>query len=289
MLTSPFRKWVSASIALGGSCLLLIIDAETPIGLAIPFAYILLAPFIVALRNRRVSAVAVFAMSAISFLGLWVSKAGVGAFLTDFYQYDNQLRDAVLNRIMAIILFIAVIWLLRRIQTTQDELHRLSTTDSMTGALNRRRFEELAELERRRAQRNGFPLSILILDIDHFKSVNDRFGHHTGDAAIRMLANVSLATLRPADLFSRWGGEEFVVAMPETNAAGVKKAAERLREMIAAARFEAAGKTHSVTVSIGVTTMLREELSIAHAIGRADRALYRAKQAGRNRVEAEGV
>jgi diguanylate cyclase (GGDEF)-like protein len=158
----------------------------------------------------------------------------------------------------------------------------------LSGALNRRRFEELADLERRRAQRSGAPMSLMLLDIDHFKRVNDQFGHAAGDAAIRMLAKVCKATLRPGDLFGRWGGEEFVIAMPETNAAGAVKAAERLRELLAAARFDANGKPRAITVSIGVAGLQRDELSVDHAIARADRALYRAKEEGRNRVLCEG-
>lgn len=283
----PFSNRAAAAIATAGVLLLLLLDLETPIGLSIPFLYILLAPLVVALRGRIALIAAVAAVSAVSAFGLWFSLIDGGPFGSEGYQYEDFLRDAVINRVIAVALFIAVLTLLRRIQTNQDELHRLSTTDGLTGALNRRRFEELAEVERRRSQRSGAPVSVLVLDIDHFKRVNDQFGHAAGDAALRMLAKTCLATLRPSDLFGRWGGEEFVIAMPEARAAGALKAAERLREILAAARFDANGKPRSITVSIGVATLQRDELTIDHAIARADRALYRAKAAGRNRVEAE--
>ena len=283
----PLSKRTAAAIAIAGAFLLLLLDLETPIGLSIPFLYVLLAPLVVALRGRLAFIAAVAIVSAVSALGLWFSLIDGGPFSAEGYRYEDFLRDAVINRVIAVALFIAVLALLRRIQTNQDELHRLSTTDGLTGALNRRRFEELAEVERRRSQRSGAPVSLMILDIDHFKRVNDQFGHAAGDAAIRMLAKACLATLRPGDLFGRWGGEEFVIAMPETNAAGALKAAERLREILATARFDANGKPRSITVSIGVATLLRDELTIDHAIARADRALYRAKAAGRNRVELD--
>lgn len=278
----------AAAIALGGAALLLLIDLETPIGLAIPFLYVLLAPPIVALRERAALIIAVLIVAAISAIGFWFSLADGGPFAPENYRYDDFLRDAVINRVIAVALFIAVLVLMRRIQINQDELHRLSTTDGLSGALNRRRFEELADLERRRAQRSGAPMSLMLLDIDHFKRVNDQFGHAAGDAAIRMLAKVCKATLRPGDLFGRWGGEEFVIAMPETNAAGAVKAAERLRELLAGARFDANGKPRAITVSIGVAGLQRDELSVDHAIARADRALYRAKEEGRNRVLCDG-
>ena len=136
----PFSKSAAVAIAFAGACLLLLIDLETPIGLAIPFLYILLAPLIVALRGRVALVAAVVIVSSFSALGLWFSLIEGGPFSNAGFRYLDFLRDSVINRVIAVALFIAVLALLRRIQTNQDELHRLSTTDGMTGALNRRAF-----------------------------------------------------------------------------------------------------------------------------------------------------
>jgi diguanylate cyclase (GGDEF)-like protein len=281
-------KWATAALALAGAAILLLVDLETPIGLAIPFLYIVLAPVVVMLRSVPALIVSVLAVAGMSGLGLWVSATDGGPFATGSYSFDEFVRDTVINRMIAVSLFVAVLILLVRIQSAQDELHRLSTTDPLTGALNRRRFGELAEIERRRAERSGAPMSILMLDIDHFKLVNDQYGHAAGDAAIRELARNCHATLRPGDLFGRWGGEEFVIALPETSLTGALKTAERLREILSKTKFDANGKQRSITVSIGVAGLMRDELAVDHAINRADRALYRAKEGGRNRVEVEG-
>jgi diguanylate cyclase (GGDEF)-like protein len=282
-----FTKSTILALTAVGALTLLLLDIETPIGLAIPFLYILLAPLVVWFRSGKAAIAAVIVMAGLSGVGLWASTWEGGPFAGGVYGIDEFIRDTVINRLIAIALFSAVLFLLVRIQNAQDELHRLSTTDPLTGALNRRRFEELAEVERRRAARSGAPMALLILDIDHFKSVNDRFGHAAGDAAIRVLSQTCQATLRPGDLFGRWGGEEFVIALPETSLSGAMKTAERLREVIAKAEFLANGKARRITVSIGVAALLRDELAVDHAINRADRALYRAKEAGRNRVESD--
>lgn len=282
-----FTKSTIAALATVGALMLLLLDIETPIGLAIPFLYIVLAPLVVRLRSTKATVAAVIGMAALSGVGLWASTLDGDPFAGSAYRVDDFIRDTVINRLIAIALFSAVLFLLVRNQDAQDELHRLSTTDPLTGALNRRRFEELAEIERRRAARSGSPMALLILDIDHFKRVNDRFGHAAGDAAIRMLSHICQTTLRPGDLFGRWGGEEFVIALPETSLPGAIKTAERLREIIAKGEFLANGKPRSITVSIGAAGLLRDELAVDHAINRADRALYRAKQSGRNRVESD--
>ncbi len=280
-------NWAAASLALVGAAVLLLIDLETPVGLAIPFLYILLAPLIVGLRSTIALVVSAMLVAMISAIGFWAASMQGGPISGGGYGFDDFMRDTIINRVISVSLFVAVLVLLVRIQTAQDELHRLSTTDPLTNALNRRRFEELAEIERRRAQRSGAPLSVLILDIDHFKRVNDQYGHAAGDEAIKALSRTCQSTLRPGDLFGRWGGEEFVIALPETNLVGALKTGERLREILAITPFNANGKTRSITVSIGAACLQRDELAVDHAINRADRALYRAKSGGRNRVEGE--
>ncbi|OON63807.1 hypothetical protein B0920_10785 [Massilia sp. KIM] len=169
-------------------------------------------------------------------------------------------------------------------QKDEARLRELATTDSLTGLANRHCF--LAEAERAQAQarRLGQPLSLLMLDIDHFKRMNDGHGHAFGDRALQVFAAAAGAALRRGDLLGRLGGEEFAVLLPATDAAGAFALAERLRRAVATAALEDQGERMALTVSIGVAT-LGEGDGIGTALGRADKALYRAKRAGRNRVE----
>lgn len=163
-------------------------------------------------------------------------------------------------------------------------LERLAASDSLTELANRRSFFESATAEVQRAQRYGHPVSLQMLDIDHFKSINDHFGHAAGDEVLRKLASVLRANLRHNDLAARIGGEEFVVLLPETQLEDAAQHAERLRMAIAALRFPFDQSEHSITVSIGVAALDAGELSPDPMLMRADRGLYRAKADGRNRV-----
>lgn len=163
-------------------------------------------------------------------------------------------------------------------------LERLAASDSLTELANRRSFFESATAEVQRAQRYGHPLSLQMLDIDHFKSINDHFGHAAGDEVLRKLASVLRDNLRHNDLAARIGGEEFVVLLPETQLEDAAQHAERLRMAIAALRFPFDQSEHRMTVSIGVAALDTGELSPDPMLMRADRGLYRAKADGRNRV-----
>ncbi len=167
------------------------------------------------------------------------------------------------------------------LQKTLLELDRLARTDKLTGAWNRRRLEEVVVNEMARLKRYDQPLSLLILDIDLFKQINDAYGHAAGDQVLAELAVVILATIRSTDSLTRWGGEEFIVLCPNTTYATVAVLAERLRERIARATFTTA---RTVTVSIGAAECLPEE-TWAQWFERADAALYRAKTHGRNQVQ----
>lgn len=175
----------------------------------------------------------------------------------------------------------------RRQRALQTELRSLAITDPLTGLANRRKYLADAEAERQRAFRYRRKFAVMMLDIDHFKQVNDRFGHPAGDQVLRTLAKVCVATLRPVDRFARFGGEEFIAALPETSYNEALAAAERLRK--AASEIVVRVDDHEIrfTVSIGVSEWLPTEASIQSAIERADRALYRAKNGGRDRVCAE--
>lgn len=170
-------------------------------------------------------------------------------------------------------------------QKVEDELRRWATTDALTGIANRRHFIEVAEREMPRAQRYGRPMSVLVFDVDHFKSVNDRYGHAIGDEALKAIARATLRTLRESDLFGRLGGEEFGVLLPETDLTGAADLAERLRAAIAVTRVEAEGDQVALSVSIGCADIGADDEGIDCVLVRADQALYRAKNGGRNRVE----
>lgn len=166
------------------------------------------------------------------------------------------------------------------------ELDRQCRTDSLTGALNRRSLDEVLPREIARAQRHGDPLGIVMLDIDHFKAVNDLHGHHGGDEVLRAFARVVMSLLREEDLLFRYGGEEFAVLVPHTNAQGALCVAERIVAAIAAAPIQCGHSRISVTTSAGVAGLTRSTQDAAELTREADAALFEAKKGGRNRAVA---
>lgn len=166
-------------------------------------------------------------------------------------------------------------------------LEELATTDGLTGVANRRTVLERAAAELGRAQRQGQAISFLILDLDQFKTVNDTFGHQTGDAVLARAAGACLGSLRASDILGRYGGEEFLAILPGVGTAEAGAAAERLRAAVAGARVDVGGESIGVTTSIGCAG--RERIgneTVDELVREADTALYRAKTLGRNRVEA---
>jgi diguanylate cyclase (GGDEF)-like protein len=160
----------------------------------------------------------------------------------------------------------------------------LATIDSLTGLVNRRAFFERTESARQLSTRLRSPIALMMIDIDHFKRLNDRFGHATGDEALCVFAATAQQALRDHDIMGRLGGEEFALVLPGTDMEGALQAAERLRCAIAAAVLPTSGNQYSMTVSIGVVVIDPNE-HINSALARADHALYAAKSAGRDRVE----
>ncbi|MBK8465145.1 MAG: diguanylate cyclase [Chloracidobacterium sp.] len=160
------------------------------------------------------------------------------------------------------------------------EFEQLSVTDVLTGLLNRRYMEERLSEEIKRSNRHGFPMSFMMLDVDHFKSYNDEYGHPAGDVALKIVASVIRETLRSADVAARFGGEEFSILLPQTTAEEASAIAERLRSNIEHADFP----HRLVTTSIGVASCSAELCASADLVSAADKALYEAKRQGRNRV-----
>jgi len=166
----------------------------------------------------------------------------------------------------------------------EQELKRLATTDTLTGAANRRSFFELAEQDFKRVQRYENSVAFLVLDIDHFKVVNDNYGHQGGDEVLKAFVRACKNELREADVFGRIGGEEFAILLPETDQQSARLVAERIRQKIE--RLVIAFEEHAIkiTVSIGVATIAITDKSFDQVFQRADTALYQAKNSGRNRV-----
>lgn len=162
------------------------------------------------------------------------------------------------------------------------KLQKLSYSDSLTGIYNRYMFLRQAEKEFERYKRYGSVFSITMIDIDHFKKVNDTYGHSEGDFVLREVTRIINENLRKTDVFARWGGEEFIVMMPETRSDGAYSAAEKLRAAIACHQFGMVGR---VTISLGVAMIGEQDKSLELLISRADEKLYEAKRAGRNRTE----
>jgi diguanylate cyclase (GGDEF)-like protein len=178
------------------------------------------------------------------------------------------------------------------LKLTNVHLEALATTDGLTGVWNRRAFMERVEHEWGRGSRYGRPFAFVMVDLDHFKAINDAHGHQVGDAVLRIVAARFLGGVRRnLDIIGRYGGEEFAVLLAETTIAGGVAAAERLRRTLSAAPFDAGGGVPRlyVTASFGVSSTSGPAVtSVADLIAAADRALYRAKAEGRNRVVAAG-
>lgn len=198
-------------------------------------------------------------------------EAEVDGATYELHVYD--VRDANLFRIY-------VMDITQR-KKSEVEIHLLATTDSLTGIANRREFSRITEAEMDRAKRYGTPLSLVMYDLDHFKRVNDTYGHDTGDDVLRAVTAVVKGNTRTVDVMARWGGEEFLVLMPQSDLAAARDAAEKLRQAIEQHRFDKAG---SLTVSFGVTEFVPQD-DLNALLKRVDDALYQAKENGRNRVE----
>jgi len=165
-----------------------------------------------------------------------------------------------------------------------EEVFKLTITDGLTQVNNRRHFDETLEREYLRARRHRRPLSLLVLDIDHFKKINDQYGHLAGDHVLRELAGLVQGRVRRDETVARYGGEEFVVLLPETTLEGAVSLAENLRARIAAHSFVFQNTNIPVTVSIGCSEAIEADTTAPDLFRRADELLYQAKKGGRNRV-----
>jgi diguanylate cyclase (GGDEF)-like protein len=193
-----------------------------------------------------------------------------------------RVAEAGLLALVALMLltFVLARPLLRAFRWTEEQASE-ARIDALTGLANRRALEEILAAEISRAHRFAHQLAVVLLDLDRFKEINDSFGHAAGDVMLRAVSRLLTSLARQGDTVARWGGEEFVVVLPETDLAGAQRFAERLRRTIEA---HSVGEMHT-TASCGVATMLPED-SVEELLGAADRALYMAKSNGRNRTES---
>lgn len=200
----------------------------------------------------------------------------------------NEIRRSLyLNLLICLVVTAIVLVLLNGVvRRFRSRIETLATLDSLTGLPNRRGFDLLAAQALNEAQRETKPLAALLLDLDHFKQLNDEHGHLAGDVVLAGFARDLQASLRQADIICRWGGEEFIVLLKDTDSARAQMIAEKTRLHVEAQRYAYNGKPLQVTVSIGLTALLADD-TLHSLLARADHALYRAKQSGRNRVCSE--
>ena len=201
----------------------------------------------------------------------WIVPAFVMCWFAVFAGYVGSLRKNVADSNS-------------KLEQALVQLQSLVSRDDLTGLYNRRHITDLLDQERSRADRGGLPFCIFMMDLDHFKQVNDNYGHAVGDEVIKTFSDSVSQILRPTDFLARYGGEEFLLVSTQTGLDGAQRLAERLRIMIAAVPFPSLPRDTEVTVSVGIAQYQPGE-SIQATLLRADAALYAAKQNGRNRVE----
>ncbi|KJH81771.1 sensor domain-containing diguanylate cyclase [Stutzerimonas stutzeri] len=172
----------------------------------------------------------------------------------------------------------------RQLQAANQELQRLSSTDRLTGLFNRGHWEEMLRQDYARHRRYDRNAALVMFDIDHFKRINDSYGHQAGDAVIQRAAELIRQSMRDADIAGRYGGEEFVVLLPDTDSEGAVTFAERLRQSIEAHEVIHEGRSIHFTVSLGIADLSQPTSGYAQLIERADSAMYMSKSAGRNQV-----
>lgn len=179
---------------------------------------------------------------------------------------------------------------LQELEEMNKELQEKNTLDDLTGLYNRRFYDQKILAEYRRSRRNLTPLSLVVIDIDHFKKVNDKYGHLAGDECLVAVSTCIKECLRrSADISCRYGGEEFCLILPETDSKGALALAEELRESIANCQINYNNSTIKLTISCGISTYLQQKnVQLEHLFSAADKALYQAKHNGRNQVKQQG-
>jgi diguanylate cyclase (GGDEF)-like protein len=226
----------------------------------------------------------------VALVSLWALYVALDAFMWTVEPLQPISRNALLavhlfnlSVVFAMFSYLSFFYL-KIVSSAQRKLRHMASTDPLTGLFNRWHMIDLAEKELARYQRSQHPIGLLLLDIDHFKSINDSHGHEVGDKVLVAVANTIKADLRSQDLIARWGGEEFLVLLPDTDLEQARASAERIRQALMQKRWSFGDQSVAVTISVGVSEF-QEDDGLQSAINRADRALYSSKDNGRNRVE----
>jgi len=292
----PFPAWVHTAVIAAVAVPLQLLERE--LDLAVFFGGVMLGSLLMvaAAIARRIRSVPRSRSRHILFAAFMASGAvfavrGVGAMLVAHpvagFESPTGLAAASFLVCFAAALAATLGFLLLHKERADAEALRLATMDGLTGAYNRRTFHEAAERELSRARRAGTPLSMILLDIDHFRAINEKHGHSVGDEVLARFADIVRGALRKEDMLVRFGGEEFLVLLPDVPGPGAVVVAGRIRRAVAAAHIAAGDETFDLTVSIGVAARLDEgPESVDGLLARAGSALALAKQRGRNRVVA---
>jgi diguanylate cyclase (GGDEF)-like protein len=263
------RERLVAALAL--SALVFYLDFETSASFLAVALYIPIAGLFLGVRSPSI------------FIGYSLLCTVLSAASTIDDVGDIEFENVAANRVIAALVLYSVCFLIYRNSLSADVLRRLATTDPLTGAFNRRHYMDLMTREQRRADRYGTVYSVLMIDIDHFKRVNDTYGHQIGDQAIQAMADTCKNLMRPTDIVARYGGEEFIITLTHTEEPGAVKVAERLRQAVSEIALQTDQGMLSFTISIGIGTYIKPN-RLEQIIGAADEALYAAKKGGRNRV-----
>lgn len=252
-------------------------DLSQPLGVAAGMPYAVLPLFGLLARSAALVILGAVSGTALTGLGMLYSSPGAA--------FDI----ALINRCMsAVLIWTIALFALRHLYVSNSLLAQLkqqANTDPLTGLFNRRYFFARVRNELKRYDRYGDRFSIILIDADHFKQVNDTHGHGAGDATLQAIANASLHTVRETDLVGRFGGEEFIVLLPHTDVAAAVTVAERIRRAMHTVAMQSEGAV-PVTLSLGVAEVGPRAATFDALLKAADTALYAAKEAGRDRVAA---
>lgn len=258
------------------SCLLIslivFIDYSSPMGIAVGTMYVIVVLFTFwhpKLRSTYFAA----SISTILIIGMYLYKPPI-----------DEAWKAIVNRFISLTITWIIAILTVKIKRSDQKLIEMASYDFMTGLLNRREMFSRLNIEYSHVKRRGVPLSIIVLDVDHFKNINDTYGHTIGDVVLRAIAHILREGVREYDIICRYGGEEFIVITPETAIQQAHELAERLVKQVSISPIKVeAASSITITISAGVTQLLEGD-SIEMLISRADRALYHSKEKGRNQV-----